>query len=45
MAWGEEKADMIKQAVEGQITDAIPASFLQTHSNTHIALDLLLPLT
>ena len=34
MAWGEEKADMIKQAVEGQITDAIPASFLQTHSNT-----------
>ena len=40
MAWGEEKADMIKQAVEGQITDAIPASFLQTHSNTHIALDL-----
>ncbi len=40
MAWGEEKADMIKQAVEGQITDAIPASFLQTHNNTHIALDL-----
>lgn len=40
MAWGEEKADMIKHAVEGQITDAIPASFLQTHSNTHIALDL-----
>lgn len=39
-AWGEEKADMIKQAVEGQITDSIPASFLQTHNNTRIVLDL-----
>lgn len=40
MAWGEEKADMIKQAVEGKVSDAIPASFLQTHNNVHIALDL-----
>ncbi|MGN0035671.1 MAG: glucosamine-6-phosphate deaminase [Bacteroidaceae bacterium] len=40
MAWGEEKAEMIQQAVEGQMTDAIPASFLQAHNNTRIALDL-----
>ena len=40
MAWGEEKAEMIKEAVEDKITDSIPASFLQTHNNTHIALDL-----
>ena len=40
MAWGEEKADMIKETVEGKITDVIPASFLQNHNNTHIALDL-----
>ena len=40
MAWGEEKADMIKETVEGKITDVIPASFLQNHNNTHIAIDL-----
>lgn len=40
IAWGEEKASMIKQCVEGQITDAFPASFLQTHSNTHVIVDL-----
>lgn len=40
MAWGEEKAEMIKKAVEGKISDAIPASFLQSHNNTQIALDL-----
>ena len=40
IAWGEEKAEMIKACVEGPITDNIPASFLQTHNNAHIAIDL-----
>ena len=40
LAWGEEKAQMIKACVEGNITDTIPASFLQTHNNAHIAIDL-----
>ena len=40
MAWGEEKAQMIKECVEGNITDTIPASYLQTHNNAHIAIDL-----
>ena len=40
MAWGEEKADMIRATVEGKITDVIPASYLQNHNNIHIALDL-----
>ena len=40
MAWGEEKAQMIKECVEGNITDTIPASYLQTHNNAHIAVDL-----
>ena len=31
-AWGDEKADIIQKAVEGPLTDAIPASFLQTHT-------------
>ena len=40
VAWGEEKAEMIKACVEGPVTDNIPASFLQTHNNAHIVLDL-----
>mgnify|MGYP000897969399 CR=1 FL=1 len=39
-AWGEEKADIIKETVEGKITDAVPASFLQTHNNAHVVIDL-----
>ena len=39
-AWGEEKADIIKKTVEGKVTDAVPASFLQTHNNAHVVIDL-----
>ena len=39
-AWGEEKAAIIQQTVEGNITDAIPASFLQTHNNAQVVIDL-----
>ena len=39
-AWGEEKADIIKATVEGQMSDAIPASFLQTHNDAHVVIDL-----
>ena len=40
LAWGEEKAQMIRECVEGPVTDTIPASFLQTHNNAHIVVDL-----
>lgn len=40
LAWGEEKARMVKACVEGPMSDTIPASFLQTHNNAHIAVDL-----
>jgi glucosamine-6-phosphate deaminase len=40
LAWGENKAAMIRECVEGPVTDTIPASFLQTHNNTHVVLDL-----
>ena len=40
LAWGENKAAMIKECVEGPISDTIPASYLQTHNNAHVALDL-----
>lgn len=39
-AWGEEKAEIIYQTVEGKVTDVIPASCLQTHNNTHVVVDL-----
>lgn len=38
-AWGEGKSEIIRKAVEGPVTDAIPASFLQNHPNTTIILD------
>jgi hypothetical protein len=40
VAWGEEKAEIIQKTVEEKITDTIPASFLQTHNNVHVVIDL-----
>ncbi|MDA7526539.1 PIG-L family deacetylase, partial [Verrucomicrobiales bacterium] len=39
MAWGENKADIVAKAVEGEVTDAISASFLQLHDNAQFLLD------
>ncbi len=39
MAWGENKAPVIKKAVEGEITSQIPATFLQQHPAARIVLD------
>lgn len=39
-AWGEEKAEIIQKTVEGPISDAIPASFLQTHNDARVIIDL-----
>jgi glucosamine-6-phosphate deaminase len=39
MAFGEHKAPIVQRAVEGEITDAIAASFLQKHPDTTFILD------
>ena len=39
MAWGEEKADVIRKVVEGQITDQVPATALQEHHNIEVVID------
>jgi len=39
MAWGEGKAEIVQRAVEGQVTSAVSASFLQEHSNAVFILD------
>ena len=39
-AWGEEKSDIVEKIVEGPITDAVPASFIQTHNDAKFFIDL-----
>ena len=39
-AWGEEKAVIIKKTVEGKISETVPASYLQTHNDAHVVIDL-----
>jgi glucosamine-6-phosphate deaminase len=39
MAWGEKKASIVQEAVEGEVTDLVPATYLQGHSNTKVFLD------
>ena len=40
MAWGEGKAEIIRQAVEGEIRESVPATFLQQHPNCGVIVDL-----
>lgn len=39
LAWGERKASIIRQAVEGPVTEFVPASYLQGHPNVEVVLD------
>lgn len=39
MAWGEEKSEVIRRIVEGQIDDQVPASALQEHRNFEVVID------
>ena len=39
LAYGERKAGIIKQAVEGPVTEFVPASYLQGHNNAEYILD------
>lgn len=39
MAWGEGKAPIIKESVEGEINESVPATYLQQHENTFVILD------
>ena len=40
MAWGENLAKIVKAAVEGPTEGNVPASFLQTHRNAKVVVDL-----
>ena len=39
LAWGERKAPVIREAVEGGVTEHNPASYLQTHPNVAFVID------
>ncbi|MCL4165614.1 UNVERIFIED_CONTAM: hypothetical protein GTU68_008470, partial [Idotea baltica] len=39
LAWGEGKAPIVKEIVEGNKTDQVPASILQDHDNVTLILD------
>lgn len=39
LAWGEKKASIIQETVEGSISDKVPATFLQTHPNVQFFID------
>ena len=39
MAWGEDKSDVIKKIVEGDVTSMVPASYLQDHTNIEVVVD------
>ena len=39
MAWGSNKASILKKSIEGEITSLIPTSYLQHHKNTTLVLD------
>lgn len=39
LAWGEGKSNIIRTSVEGQVTNQVPASFLQEHNNATFVLD------
>ncbi len=39
MAWGEGKAPIIREAVEGEIKESVPATYLQNHHNARVILD------
>lgn len=39
LAWGQHKAEIIKRAIEGDISSQVPATYLQEHTNVTFVLD------
>ena len=39
MAWGEDKANVVRSVVENEISEMVPASYLQAHSNIEVVID------
>ncbi len=39
LGWGQNKAEILKETIEGEISSHVPATYLQEHDNTTFVLD------
>ena len=39
LAWGQNKAEVVKETIEGEISPEVPATYLQEHDNATFVLD------
>ncbi len=39
LAWGQNKSEVIRETIEGEISSKVPATYLQEHENTTFVLD------
>lgn len=39
MAWGEGKSRIVQRTIEGEVSDSVPATYLQRHPNASVILD------
>lgn len=39
MAWSENKADIVKRSIEGEISNDVPSTFLHNHPDAAFYLD------
>jgi len=39
IAWGEDKASIVRSVVEGDVSNMVPASYLQRHPNLKVVID------
>ena len=40
LAWGDNKASIVKETIEGNVSSMVPATYLQYHKNTTFVLDV-----
>lgn len=40
VAWGEDKSRIIANTVEGKVSETVPSTYLQTHMNAKVVIDL-----
>jgi glucosamine-6-phosphate deaminase len=40
LAWGDNKASIVKETIEGEVSSKVPATYLQDHKNTTFVLDI-----
>src|SRR5690606_31181072 len=39
LAWGQNKSEIVRRTIEGEVSPTVPATYLQDHPNTTVVLD------